>query len=364
MPPTLKILQVSYTLGTGGLESIIQDLVRHGPEYGFKCECAALLSLGQVAGRVTGLGAAVHLLGKREGLDWRMVRRLAGLIRSRGIDLIHAHNEGPGLYAGLAARLCRRPMVLTRHGQSFEMDSLWARRTAEFLSKRTVAVSRDVERMTHEVDRLPQRRIKLIHNGVDLAGFGALPPEERARVRSGLGLTDDAPLVISVGRLAPEKDYPGLIKAVAMIDKAQLIIAGEGSEAPVLAELIKKMGLSGRVKLPGLRDDVSRLLGAADVFALSSLSEGVSMALLEAMASGLPAVATRVGGNPEVIEHGVSGLLVPPGSHYELGSALAKVLEDEARCVTMGGAARLAIEKGFSLTAMTGAYADLYRELA
>ena len=172
-----------------------------------------------------------------------------------------------------------------------------------------------------------------------------------AGVRTELGLDDNAPVLISVGRLALEKDYGTLLQALApgqgVSENAKLILVGDGPQRGPLSKAMEESGLAGRVRMLGDRRDVRDLLAAADAFVLSSISEGVSKALLEALATGLPVVATSVGGTPEVVTDGVTGLLVPPSRPDLLGQALAAVLNDSHLAGRLGRAGRQRAEERF-----------------
>ena len=314
------------------------------------------------------MGARYFFLGKRPGLDWRMVTRLWRVIREVKADVLHAHNEGAGFYAGLAGLLAGRPVITTRHGASFGLDTLWVRRAAGLLSRRTVCVGKDVVRLARQVDHLPASRVRLIYNGVDTSQF-APDAKARARVRAELGFADTDRVLISVGRLALEKDYATLLQSLAtaqgVAGQASLILVGDGPQREALSQEAERLGLAGRVRMLGDRQDVRDLLAAADVFVLSSISEGVSKALLEAMAVGLPVVATSVGGTPEVVEEGVTGLLVPPSRPDVLGQALdGRFCDDSSLAERLGRAGRERAQERFSVQATVAAYVELYREVA
>ncbi|MEW5913773.1 MAG: glycosyltransferase [Thermodesulfobacteriota bacterium] len=372
--PPLTVLHVTWSFMTGGLERLVLDFLRLGPEMGLRPRLAVLTQAGDLAQQVRDLGVPLAELGKRSGLDFRLVPRLVRLLRSQGVQVIHAHNQGAMLYAGLAGLLSGRPMVATRHG-----TSRWAAdrpadtsyrllsRLVGRLARVTVCVGRDSLRVAREVDRLPERRLRLIYNGVDPDLFPH-GPQVREQARCELGLPAGAPLVLSVGRLSPEKDQAGLLRACALLrerfPELRLIILGEGGERPALTALATELGLGQALALPGNRDDVPRYLAAADVFTLSSLSEGISVSLLEAMAAGLPVVATLVGGNPEVVQDGASGLLVPARSPEALAQALGRVLSEPELAAALGQAARERVQAHFSLRRMMQEYADIYRQLA
>jgi glycosyltransferase involved in cell wall biosynthesis len=339
-----------------------------GPELGLRPVVAALEQAGPWAERVREMGAPFYLLGKRPGLDPRMVPALMRLLRREGVDVLHAHNQAAAFYGGLAGLLLRRPMVITRHGASFGRDRshLWLGRLGARLARRVVCVGEEARQVARQVDRVPESHLRLIYNGADTALYRP-DPEARASARAELGLAPTEPAFISVGRLSPEKDYLTLLQALALLGRQgpvpRLLMVGDGPERPALERTAGEMGLGKAVLWLGERQDVPRLLAACDVFALSSLSEGVSIAVLEAMAAGLPAAVTRVGGNPELVEQGRSGLLVPPADPAALASALGRLLGDPAGARAMGQAARARTEERFSLATTARAYAELYREV-
>lgn len=360
----LNVAQVTWSLKTGGLEMMVLDLVRLCPEFSVRPMVAVVEEAGDLAGEVTAMGVPFVLLGKRRGIDPGLVRRLASLVREYNIDLLHAHNQGAMFYCGLAGLLTRIPAIYTRHGASFGRSRRHQRlsRLASAMARRVVCVGQDALEVTLKRDRVPRAKARLIYNGADLDRFGR-DTRLGAEVRAELGIGLESPVVMSVGRLSPEKDQVGMVRAMAQVPDTWLVLVGEGEERGAIEAEAEALGISNRVILTGVRRDVARLLCAADVFALSSLSEGVSIAALEAMAAGLPMVATNVGGNPEIVRPGVTGLLVEPGEPRELATALGELLADPERARSMGRAGRALAEERFSLRAMVGAYCDLYREV-
>ena len=362
----LTVLQLSWSLMTGGLERVVLDLTRMGAGFGLRMAVATLEQGGPLAERARALGASFHMLGKRPGLEASVIARLANLLRRERVDVIHAHNQGAAFYGGLAGLICGRPLVVTRHGVSFGKDRshVWLSRLATMLAHDVVCVGRDVCQAARRIDWAPAGKLRLIYNGVDTSIFRPRPNERQA-LRRELGAGPEEKLVISVGRMAPEKDYPTLLKAVAALagqaPGCRLVMVGPGPELPLLEDLARKLDMNQRVVWLGERADIPELLAAADVFALSSRSEGVSIAILEAMASGLPVVATAVGGNAELVEQGTTGILSPPANPGALAQALLALLNDPARAEHMGQAGRARAQRNFSLEAMVRSYAGLYR---
>jgi len=364
------VLHVCSSLATGGLERVVLELARSAPTVGLRAQVAVMSGGGALQAAVEAAGARVHVLGKAPGLRPELVWRLAAVARATGAAILHAHNQGPMLYAGLAGLILGRPVIGTRHGQS-RADQTWGpqrryralSRLVGRLCRYTVCVGADALALAATVDRLPRERLRLIHNGVDA---DLLRPDAvvRARVRAELGLTPDDFVIVAVGRLAREKDLPTALAAFELVEAphARLLLVGEGDQRPALEELIRARGLAGRARLVGERRDVPAVLAAADAFVNSSRSEGLSMAILEAMSVGLPVAATAVGGTVELVADGVNGFLAPAGQAAALGRALAALAADPALAARLGARGRRIVLERFSLAAMAQAYAGLYAE--
>lgn len=288
--------------------------------------------------------------------------------RAGGAALLHGHGLRLAPLFAAAARAGGLPLVITLHNLVPARLSLPARVVlcaALGAARRVIAVSEAVARSARPV--LGDARLVVIPNGVDLARFapGALPG--RAPARRSLGLDDDAAVVLCLARLSPEKDVGNFLEAAALVAPridARFLVAGDGPLMPTLRTQIVLLGLEGRATLLGRREDVPALLAASDLFCLPSREEGLSLAALEAMAAGLPVAATDVGGMGEAVEHGATGLLVPPRDPAALSIALRDLLADPARAQTMGAAGRARAESHFTLSGMLEATRALYREAA
>lgn len=226
-----------------------------------------------------------------------------------------------------------------------------------------VTVSRDLARWLVEDIGLPRSKVLTICNGVDTHRFC---PGGRQVARAALGIGPEAIVIGTVARLDPVKDQAGLLRAFSRVaddPRALLLLAGDGPCRPELETTVSELGLDGRVRLLGERDDVPSVLAAMDVFVLCSIGEGISNTILEAMATGLPVVATRVGGNPELVVDGETGFLVEPRSPAALAAPLRRYLEDPGLLAHHGRSARDLAEAEFSLERMVGAYEQLYERL-
>ena len=275
-------------------------------------------------------------------------------LRRWRIDVVHTHDSKPLVYGAAAARLAGVPRVLhTRHFT--RLASMSRRQTllatvAARLVDTVVCVSEDSARVALNEGLVPAR-LRTLHNGIDLERFALCGP-----ARHG-------PAVL-VARLSPEKDIATLLRATALVAEQcpgfRLEIAGSGVCLPELQLLSRELGLVDHVSFLGEVDDIPALLAKASFFVLPSLTEGISLTLLEAMARGLAVVATRVGGNPEVVEDGVTGTLVPPGQPEALARAMLEMHADYDRSQRMGQAGRQRVENHFDVRRMVAAYEVLY----
>jgi glycosyltransferase involved in cell wall biosynthesis len=287
---------------------------------------------------------------------------LARLLRRERPDILHASSSKAGVLGRLAAALVGIPVrIFTVHGWAFAAHSgftsmlyRWADRAIRPLTTVTVCVSENERAAGVAAGTCSAEDSVVIRNAVPLDGV--------PRTRHDRGI----PVLVSVGRLKAPKDFATLLRALAALpDLAfKAVIVGEGPDRPALEAEIERLGIGDRVRLLGERRDVPELLGAADVFVLSSKSEGLPVSLLEAMVAGLPVVASRVGGVAELVEEGETGLLVAPGNPDELSAALERVLGDRELRRRLGAAGRERVERHFDLESFQRAHLDLYyREL-
>ena len=358
----MRILQVINNLQYGGIEKLAIELSAGLKAAGHDSLICCLEEDGPLATEAATRGLQVVALGKRNGMDLRLVPRLAALIRQERIGVVHTHNMSPLLYGTLAACLVRvRALVNTRHGREEKRRSplIW------WLNDAVVAISEDAKRRLLAYNRLDARGVRVIYNGI------APPPANGHAVgelKQALGAAPHRRLIGTVGRLAPEKDHATLLRAFARLVRAgcdaDLLIVGDGPLRPALQRLAGELGLDGRVVFCGFRQDARQLLRAFELFVLPSLTEGIALTLLEAMAAGIPVVVTEVGGSPEVVVDGVTGLLVPTQQPEALSVALGAVLSHPTLGRQLGEAGRARFEEYFSLARMVRAYEHLYETLS
>jgi sugar transferase (PEP-CTERM/EpsH1 system associated) len=355
----LHVVHLVSTLNVGGLEMVVLNLVRQRSSH-ISARVICLEEAGTLGPQFDAIGVRVEELD--QGNLATRVATLARRLRALRPDLVHTHNPSPHLYGAVAATIAGVPAIVhTKHGRNYpeQPARVWLNRQLSRLTDVVVAVSQDVAEVCRTVERVPMHKVRILRNGVDTSGYGA-GAEMRCARRSGVR-------AVCVARLHPVKDHATLLRATRrVVDAAptfHLDIVGDGVCRRELELLTRELGLERHVTFHGSRADVWAALAAADVFVLSSTTEGVSLTLLEAMSAALPVVATDVGGNSEVVVDGETGLLVPPQRPDALAAALLQVISDSSRRKAMGQAGLERVRKDFELATVVGSYEALYAEL-
>jgi glycosyltransferase involved in cell wall biosynthesis len=332
---------------------------------------------GYLADELTTRGVAVVGPIKKTGNDPTAPFRLAAILREHRVDVAHCHNWGGLVDTVLAAKLARMtPVLHTQHGLDYGFsdapDHLRSRlRTAMKVLAcqgvtRIATVSQEVAQMVTREWRVSPSRVSVVHNGVRVPAPGE-GVDIRARWRHELGIDESDVLIGTVAVFRPVKDLHTMLEAMALIrretSRAKLVLMGAGPQKEELEAAVERLGLTSVVHFPGFRRDATQLLPALDVFVLSSLSEGISLALLEAMAAGVPVVATSVGGNVEILQKPASGVLVPPRSPRALADGILSLINDSTRRRLLSAGGRERVEEAFSLKRMIRNYESLYASL-
>lgn len=363
----IRVMHVVFQLGIGGMEVGVVKLANSLPRDSVVTSICSAWPAADLKYRLAPDVRVYELHRRRSGNDVRMIQRLYRALRQEQPDILHTHRWatlGEGI---AAAHLAGVPSVV--HG---EHGTLEVRRRNRHIQRwlwrrcdRVLSVSsRLAERMSREIG-FPLEHIETIRNGVDLDRFGASDGRLGRRL---LSLDDDCVTIGTVGRLVPVKDHAMLLHAFAVLRQRghefRAAIVGDGVQRADLERLAANLGLRGVVRFAGHLEDVPTALGAFDIFALPSKSEGLSNTIQEAMATGLPVVATRVGGADELVTHGTTGVLVPPGDPVAFASALEQLLNDAGRRASMGAAGQRIARTKFSLQLMLSEYERLYRDVA
>ncbi len=382
------VAHIIYALGTGGLENGLVNIINRSPPGRYRHAIICLTAAEAFAGRLTVPDVEVIELHKRPGHDPAMYLRLWRTLRRLRPAIVHTRNLAAleTQVLGLLLTGCKR--VHGEHGRDVsDLDGSnrkyrWLRRLLSPLIHRYIAVSQDLAQWLVSNVRIAPGKVTRIYNGVDhsrfLPRFGSDGDSATLRLRTSLpgmpaGFLPDARcrVVGTVGRLAAVKDQQTLICALAHIFREspqqrqtlRCILVGDGPERAALTAAIAQHCLEDIVWLAGDRDDIPDLLACMDVFVLPSLGEGISNTVLEAMATGLPVIATRVGGNPELVQDGVTGLLVPVADVPALAAAIVALVDDPARCDQMGRTAVQRVTTDFEWERTVSAYLRVYDEL-
>jgi glycosyltransferase involved in cell wall biosynthesis len=312
-------------------------------------------------------GLPVHHLG-RHRFDPRILTDLVALARRRETRILHVHGYAAADFGRLAARLAGTRLVLHEHFADPAMPVYQglADRALAPLTHRAIAVSHSTRDFLVKERFVPRERVRLIWNGAPLDEFAPAGPERARAVRRDLGIPEDAPVVGTIGRLNAQKGHRFLLEAAAPLCRRRgdlrVLVVGDGDLMEDLRAQAAGLGVAEQVLFAGHRTDVPDLLAALDVFCISSLYEGTPLALFEAMAAGRPVVSTAVDGCREVLDDGVTGLLVPPGDPAALEAALDRVLADAGLRETLGGAA-LAASRAYDVGSCVEQMEALYDEV-
>lgn len=369
-----KILFVVTGLAYGGAETQVMLLATRLRARGWDVMVVPIMPPVAYVEELSNVGVQVVSLGvRRKWPDPRPLLRLVRIVHQQQPLIIHSHMVHANILARLARLFVSVPVLICTVHSIDERGHKGSGRVRTYLYRitdplcdLTTQVSRAGLERYIRIRAVPKHKIKYIPNCVDTERFS--PDQEvRNRMRNVLGLNNEL-VWLAVGRFALAKDYPTLLRAFAQVTKtdptAFLVIAGDGLLRPAMEALSKELGISNRVRFLGIRRDIPELMNAADAYVMSSRWEGMPLVLLEAHASGLPIVATDVGGNGEIVLHGETGFLVPPGDSDALASAmlqLMKIPDEERR--RMGWKGRKHIVENFSIDRVVEGWEILYLEL-
>jgi glycosyltransferase involved in cell wall biosynthesis len=361
---------VVNSLNPGGTEKLVVEMsLAFAPEFDVSVYC--LDEPGVWATDLRDRGIPVHCLWRQPGVDLAIPMKLARHFRRWGTQIIHAHQCTPWFYAALSRLLYSAPrLLLEEHGRFFPevyklKRVLLNRMLIKRLTHRFVAVSEDIRQRLVRYEGLGGCQIDVVYNGVrpELP----LGPEAREALRQGFGFEPESFVVGTVGRFDPIKNLPILVESLARacreISTLRGFLVGNGPMFADVGSLVEQAGLSDRIQMLGFREDARKLIQSMDLFVLSSFSEGTSMALLEAIAAGVPVVVTNVGGNPEVVANGYTGWVVPSDSADDLTAAILEALKDVSKRQQFATAGQRRFEERFTFDRMIDGYRQQYGTL-
>ncbi|MGZ8432248.1 MAG: glycosyltransferase [Candidatus Deferrimicrobiaceae bacterium] len=365
----VRVLYLIVDLAVGGAEDHLLSLARNLDWTRFLPVVCCIGRKGPIGAEIEAAGVQVEELGKlrKGGFDPEIVSLLRSLIRRDRIDLVHAHMYHANLYGRLAAFREGVPAVISVHNTYVRPKILrrvlnwWLARRTPFILAGSDAIRDDIVKY----DGVPSGKIHVIPYGVDAEQFHCAL--SRGEAREKLGLPKERFIVGTVGRLEEQKGQINLIDAAGRLSRegreVTLLIVGSGREEDRLREQAIREGIGDAVLFLGTRRDLSELFRAMDVFAFPSLWEGFPIALLSAMAAGLPVIVTPVGGVPEVVKDGINGLIVPAGDPTALAAAIWRVHEDPVGASVLGGAAEATVRNRYSHRTTARRIMEIYEQV-
>lgn len=367
----MRILHIIENLNIGGAEYMLLNLAIEQVRRQHQVEVMCLFDAGDLAERLISIGVIVTPCHKNNGLDLAVILKMMRIVRAFAPDIVHSHSLMGNYYLAVVRilTLSHSKQIVTRHGLLREGNvsrlgmlfdlSLWMTHWA-------VGVC---DAVTDELLTKHARfsaRILTIKNGINLQRFNPRPVARQNNLKMQLKLDNNVRLIGIVARLNPIKNHRLLLEAFALLlknkDSIALVIVGDGVCRQDLETYATQLNIAELVFFLGDRADVDELLPCLEVFVLCSNNEGYSLALLEAAAASLPIVATDVGGNADIIQHGVTGLIVPPQNPVALAAAIAQLLSNSKQALLMGIQARAMVEECGSVQVMADSYEKLYQE--
>lgn len=364
----INVLHIVLGLQVGGLERVVIDLINNSsPEIRSFVVC--LEEGGELESHCRAV--QIHKLHKPPGLKMFTIMQLYSLVKKLKIDLIHTHNPSPHFYGALAGFLARVPVVHTKHGRDNpdKIRKVILNRMSAFLTRKVIAVSANAADVCINIEKVCPEKVIVIVNGIDTklyqptSKLSPTSPEENGSYRSGYWFCT----IGIVARLSPEKDHHTLLAACKLLSMRQynfrLVIIGDGPLRSELERTVLDMELTEQVVFAGMCYDVATHLKQIDIYVLSSTTEGISLTLLESMASGLPIVATNVGGTPEVVVDNVTGFIVPAQKPDLMADKLSQLIDDKRLRESMGAMGRKRIEEQFDIRHTVRRYEELYHDV-
>lgn len=363
-----RVLHITFNMGIGGTEQVIRQLIEGfgGSEVHSEIFCIDG-EVGPVGAGLKSQGIQVHSTARSPGLDWSLIREIRATIRSGGFDIVHCHQYTPYFYGWLASFGTGVKTVFTEHGRfhpdrhrykAFLFNAVAARMTSSLVS-----ISSATKEALVEYEFMPKSRIQVIYNGIKPL---TPDPDAVAVLRQHLGIDESDFVVGTVARLDPVKNQTMMLEAFARFHReypdSWLLMVGDGPDRSMLENLAEKLGISSRTIFTGFVDRPACHLALMDIFLLSSHTEGTSMTLLEAMSLGIPAVATDVGGNPEIVQHMETGILVPPDNADRFCEAVCALQSDPELSDRLSAGSRRVFASRFSAHAMVDQYMTVYQK--
>lgn len=362
---SIKLIQILTGLGIGGLENVVIELVSNLDRRRYESIVCSLDRNETRAGELEKMGIKIIYMDRKPGIDYFLPFRLAKVFKEEKIQIVHTHNSTCYFYGILAAILAKIPILIhTEHGRNFpdKKITMAINRLLSWKVDRIITVSNILRHLLNRYEKISLEKIQVVSNGINSKFF--TNNYNKAEIKKRFGFNQEDRLIGIVARLYPIKDHRCLFNAFCFLIKefpeARLLVIGDGPERGRLEQLALDLKIDKKIIFLGNRQDVPDLLSVLDIFVLSSQNEGMSLTLIEAMASSLPIVATNVGGNSELIKDGVNGTLVSSGNPLSLSQAIIQLLNDGPKARRMGNAGRRVFEELYTVNKMVRNYERIY----
>jgi glycosyltransferase involved in cell wall biosynthesis len=362
-----KILHVTYDMRIGGTEMVIKNIIEGADAAKFKMSIFCIEQpIGPWGQELEANGITIHSKNRKEGFDFSMIANIRKVLTSEKIDVIHCHQYTPWVYGVIAAIGLNTKVIFTEHGRFYPDSSSWKRRIVNpilsFFTDSITAISKATKQALVDYEFLPANKIDVIYNGIK--ALTVTSEEERQALRNEFLITNDDIVLGTVARLDPIKNHAMMLDAFNSVLKnhpnAKLIIVGDGELNTALKEQCNKLDISDKVIFTGYITNPSNYIQLFDIFLLSSLSEGTSMTLLEAMSVGKPCVVTDAGGNSEIILNGCNGIVTKNKICKDFSLAIEELMLNEEKRLLMAKEGCRRYQRLFSSIKMNSEYEQHY----
>jgi glycosyltransferase involved in cell wall biosynthesis len=369
MSQPIKVLHLCASLSVGGAERFLLGLAERLDRRRFEMHicCLNVLRGNALQQQFEQLGLPLHIVGTQRFYDLRSIIEVARYVREHQIDIIHTQLANADIVGRLVGRALNRPVVSTLQNEPRDYNRhRWVHRwmnriTARYITTELIPVSDRLREQFIDEWHIPDERIHRIYNAVPMEEYLAIPAGDPQHADG------DGPIITNVGRLNPQKAQHNLLAAARIVldqrPDARFMIVGQGRLDQPLKEQAQRLGIAERVTFTGLRMDIPAVLAQTDIFTLPSLWEGLPLTAIEAMAAARPVILTDVGGNSELVQSGVNGLIVPPDDVDTLAASLLELLNDEQRRLALGRAARQRVQHDFSIDTIAAQHETLYESI-
>ncbi|WP_158971646.1 glycosyltransferase [Paraglaciecola sp. L3A3] len=365
-----KIMHITYDMRIGGTEMVIKNLIDGANKKQFEMSVLCIESpLGPFAQELLSNGIKIETLKRKPGFDTSLISAIRRTIKANNIDIIHCHQYTPWVYGVIAAALTGTKVIFTEHGRFYPDSSTWKRKLINpilnIFTHQVTAISRATKQALIEYENIPAQDIEIIYNGIAPIEFD----EYKVNIlRKKLNIPENHTVLGTVARFDPIKNHSMMLNAFANILTQQpnctLLIVGDGEERENIEKCIENLNIKNNVILTGYEQKPVHHIALMDLFLLSSLSEGTSMTLLEAMSIGKPCVVTDAGGNPEIIFHNKNGLVTSNDNEAEFSKAIQTLLCSPELLKIQGSTGKEMFYKLFEEKIMNQKFSLIYQKLA